>query len=133
MFRLTAKKIIVAENDIDTLFLISIFLSRHGYEVQGLMSGSELIDYRDACCDLIILDSEMAVIDGIALCKYLKAHKTLKTVPVIVLSGNYGNEKRALGAGAKYFIHKPIVPDELLKVVKDCFAEHDVRLGQLFQ
>jgi DNA-binding response OmpR family regulator len=133
MFSLAAKKILIAENDIDTLFLISIFLSRHGYEVEGLMSGCELIDHRNPCCDLIILDSEMTVIDGIALCKYLKAHKTLKTVPVVIISGNHGNEKRALGAGAKYFIHKPIVPDELLKVVKDCFAEHDVQLGQLFQ
>ena len=63
--------------------------------------------------DLIVLDLQMAVIDGLALIAALKTHATQSDFPVLVLVAEPGDRLRALRAGAKDFVGKPFDPVEI--------------------
>ena len=57
----------------------------------------------------------------------LKANMYLATIPVIVVTARdpYANRERALQAGAKAFLQKPVDNDELMAVIRRCLGEAD--------
>ena len=59
--------------------------------------------------DLILLDVEMPVLDGLAACRLLRADPRLKTVPIIMLTARSGEEAVMLGfaEGATDYMTKP--------------------------
>ena len=63
--------------------------------------------------ELIVLDLQMAVIDGLALIEALKAHASHSECPLLVLVAQPGDRLRALRAGAKDFVGKPFDPVEI--------------------
>lgn len=70
-------------------------------------------------CDLVVLDIEMTGVDGLALCKLLRARPTTNKLPILVLSET-DDEKRkveAFSSGADDYIIKPSTPGELLSRV----------------
>lgn len=70
-------------------------------------------------CDLIVLDMEMPEVDGVALCRLLRAQDATSKIPVIAFSGT-DDEKRqveAFAAGVDDYIIKPSTPGELLSRV----------------
>jgi DNA-binding response OmpR family regulator len=70
--------------------------------------------------DLVILDLGLPAGDGFSVLERLKANEQLSSIPVIVLSGRdrVGNKDRALKAGAKTFLQKPMANDKLLAVIR---------------
>jgi len=71
--------------------------------------------------DLILLDILMPEIDGLEVCRRLKADPTLRHIPVIFLSAK-GQElevETGLEAGAVEYILKPFSPDQLNKKITD--------------
>jgi DNA-binding response OmpR family regulator len=70
--------------------------------------------------DLIILDLGLPAGDGFSVLERLKANESLSSIPVIVLSGRdrVGNRERALKAGARFFLQKPMANDKLLAVIR---------------
>lgn len=70
-------------------------------------------------CDLIMLDIEMPGVDGLALCRLLRAQAATKQLPIIVVSAHDDEERKvgAFAAGADDFIVKPSTPRELLSRV----------------
>jgi putative two-component system response regulator len=72
--------------------------------------------------DLILLDIRMPQMDGIEVCRKLKADDTTADIPVIFLTGESDTaiEADALAAGAIGYITKPIDPDALLAKISDC-------------
>jgi DNA-binding response OmpR family regulator len=67
-------------------------------------------------CDLILLDIELPGVDGLALCRLLRAQEATRRLPIIIISA-HGDEERKVGAfaaGADDFIVKPAPPRELL-------------------
>ena len=71
-------------------------------------------------CDLIMLDAEMPGVDGLALCRLLRAQAATKQLPVIMLSASDNEESKveAFSAGADDYIVKPSTPGELLSRTK---------------
>ncbi len=71
-------------------------------------------------CDLVMLDVELPEVDGLALCRLVRAQATLKQVPLVVFSANdsEGRKVEAFTAGADDYIVKPSSPGELLSRVK---------------
>ncbi len=60
--------------------------------------------------DLILLDIMMPGIDGLEVCRRLKANETLTEIPVLFLTGrkHVEDEEKGFAVGASDFIHKPI-------------------------
>jgi two-component system NtrC family sensor kinase len=71
-------------------------------------------------CDLVVLDVEMPEIDGLALCRLLRAQASTKQLPVVVFSASDDENRKveAFAAGADDYIIKPSSPRELVSRVK---------------
>jgi twitching motility two-component system response regulator PilH len=75
--------------------------------------------------DLIILDLGLPAGDGFSVMERLKANDSLSLIPVIVVSARdrEANMDRALKAGAKAFLQKPVANAKLLAVIRKVLGE----------
>jgi two-component system NtrC family sensor kinase len=82
-------------------------------------AGSALRVLKGVRCDLVALDLEMPGVDGLALCKLLRAQPTTSKLPIIALSESDDETRKvqAFTAGADDYITKPSTPGELLSRV----------------
>ena len=71
---------------------------------------------REQSCDLVMLDVELPDVDGLALCRLVRAQPKLKQLPLVVFSANdsEGLKVQAFTAGADDYIVKPSTPGELV-------------------
>jgi two-component system NtrC family sensor kinase len=70
-------------------------------------------------CDLVVLDLEMPDVDGLALCRLLRAQPATSKLPIVVFSASDDENRKveAFAAGADDYITKPSTPGELLSRV----------------
>jgi CheY-like chemotaxis protein len=111
------KKILIAEDDADIRFILDMILNDAGYNVEPLSEGTSIVTREKDWPDLFILDKEMPVIDGLALCKYLKLKDETKDIPVIMISAYHKLKKKAKEAGVDDFIEKPFELKDLLRTI----------------
>jgi DNA-binding response OmpR family regulator len=112
------KKILIAEDDADILFILDMLLNDAGYKVEPLPNGSSIVEPKSEWPDLFILDKEMPVIDGLAICKYLKVQKETKDIPIIMISAYHKLKKKARQAGVDAFIEKPFEIKHLMATIE---------------
>lgn len=112
-----AEKILVAEDDADTRFLIQRVLEKQGYVVATAADGVEaLARLATATFDLILSDVNMPNLGGLKLME-MKAQKRIDT-PVIFFTAEEEGEAQALALGAEDYIKKPVAKDVLVARVR---------------
>lgn len=102
--------ILVVDDVADDVDVLERNLRRLGYEVVSALSGAEALAVAEARCpDVILLDVLMPHLDGMEVCRRLKASPTLQAIPVILVSALTQEEQvvRGLDAGAVDYISKP--------------------------
>jgi DNA-binding response OmpR family regulator len=115
------KKILIIEDDPDVRHGYNIRLAANNYDTfyaaDGLASISEAQKHRP---DLIILDLGLPAGDGFAVMERLRAIPHLAVIPVIVVSARdpFANREKALAAGARAFLQKPVDNAVLLDVIQ---------------
>ena len=115
------KKILVVDDDPDVRLGLQLRLNANHYDVISAADGvASIAEARKHMPDLVILDLGLPAGDGFSVLERLKANEKLSSIPVIVLSGRdrVGNRDRALKAGAKTFLQKPMANDKLLAVIR---------------
>ncbi len=120
------KKILVVDDDPDVRLGLQLRLNANHYEVVLAGDGvASIAKARQHMPDLIILDLGLPAGDGFSVLERLKANDKLSSIPVVVLSGRdrVGNRDRALNAGAKTFLQKPMANDKLLAVIRLVLGE----------
>jgi DNA-binding response OmpR family regulator len=120
------KRILLAEDDPDIRFILKMVLNDAGYQVEPLSSGDSIVERNCEWPDLFILDKSMPVIDGLALCKYLKIKNETKNIPIIMISCYHQVKNKAEELGVDEFLEKPFDLKLLLEVV-DKHMHHAVR------
>ena len=116
-------RILLVDDSIDNQRLFSIFLKKTGAEVILVGNGQEGIHAVEAAIqdgkpfDLILMDMQMPVMDGITATQILR-EKGIDT-PIVALTGNAEQEAResCFAAGFTGFLAKPIQSDALLSAV----------------
>jgi CheY-like chemotaxis protein/phosphoribosyl 1,2-cyclic phosphodiesterase len=106
----TRARILVAEDDPDLGPVLQEVLEEDGYEVLRVMDGAEAARLAEQhTFDLILLDVEMPTLDGLATCRALRADPRLRTVPIVMLTAQSGDEDVMVGfaEGATDYITKP--------------------------
>ncbi len=104
------KKILIVEDEPELLKLESIMLDSRGYEVKGVGDGQAALDaVATMKPDLLLLDIMLPIIDGLEVCRQIKANETTRHIPVIMLTANKSNDYLVKGeqAGADGYITKP--------------------------
>jgi DNA-binding response OmpR family regulator len=115
------EKIVVIEDEEDILEVIAYNLRREGYEVFTATSGEEGLDTIERVGpNLVVLDLMLPEIDGIELCRRLKADPLTQEIPVIMVTakGEESDVVLGLGVGADDYVPKPFGPKELVARVK---------------
>src|SRR5512135_732527 len=82
-----AEKILIVDDDIDSLKLIGLMLQRQGYEISAASSGAQAFNKAFAeHPDLIILDVMMPDMDGYEICRRLRANPATQAIPIIMFT-----------------------------------------------
>jgi signal transduction histidine kinase/DNA-binding response OmpR family regulator/streptogramin lyase len=98
------------------------------YDVLEAVNGSDALNLaQHQFPDLIISDIRMDIMDGIELCKRVKADPSTNHIPVMLLTGSYGSEieLQSLEGGADAYITKPFDKDILLAKVDNLFKSRN--------
>jgi two-component system sensor histidine kinase/response regulator len=114
-------RILVVDDVTKNLQVVGTVLRNEGYEVMPAASGAEALKcVRAQLPDLILLDLMMPDMDGLEVCRRLKADTTTRQVPVIFLTASNETEHLVQGfeMGAVDFVTKPFNPPELLARVR---------------
>jgi DNA-binding response OmpR family regulator len=120
------KKILIVEDDADVRMGLHVRLKTNNYDIFFAVDGlSSLTEARKHEPDLILLDLGLPAGDGFLVMDRIKAVPALSMIPIIVVSGRSGaaNRERALKAGAKAFLEKPVDNAELLAVIRQALGE----------
>ena len=114
-----AEKVLVVDDERQIRDLLGEFLEQEGYEVLLASAGEEAIELAERKIPhAILLDVKMPGINGIEVCKRLKAEPRTQFIPVIMITGYVDNKMIAIESGADDFVNKPIDLVELAVRVK---------------
>lgn len=112
------KRILLAEDDADIRYILIQVLKDAGYEVEALSTGNTIVDSKSDWPDLFILDKSLPVIDGLALCKFLRINKATQHIPIIMMSCYHKIKDKAHQVGVNAFIEKPFNIQAFLDAVE---------------
>ena len=124
------KNILVVEDDLHMRIFISTVLETSGYNATATKDGREGIQKaREAPPDLIILDVMMPEEGGVSMYRQLKADDTLKSIPVVMLSGvesrTFSHSLKMMNLGLQdplpdpeAYVEKPPKAEALLKIIE---------------
>ena len=131
-----AVKVLVVDDDPQTLQLMSHIVRAQGYEVTTAISGAEALrQVSIARPDVLLLDVMMPEMDGIEVCRRLRANKNYADLPIVLLTAmaEPGDHADGLLAGADDYIAKPVDPASLVARIKSVLrrSRSDQPLGDL--
>ena len=118
--------ILLIDDTPSVLAALDYCLKSVGYEVLLAGDGRKGLQLAgEKSPDLIMLDLEMPLLNGVAVCRALKADPLLKRIPVLMMTGQATQEARrqALAAGAIVVMSKPFDLEVLEATVARCIAE----------
>lgn len=115
------KQIVVVEDEPDILEALYYNLEREGLKVFTSLDGAEgLALIKQKIPDLVLLDLMLPSMDGLEICRQLKANSQTQDIPIIMVTakGEESDVVLGLGIGADDYIPKPFSPRELIARVK---------------
>jgi diguanylate cyclase (GGDEF)-like protein len=110
------KKLVIAEDDEDTSYLLSAALGDAGFLCLRARNGEEALNLaRTETPDAMVLDVMMPKLDGIEVCRRIKGDVLLSRIPILILTSLAGVDDRVAGleAGADDYLPKPFDIREL--------------------
>jgi DNA-binding response OmpR family regulator len=123
------KTILIVDDDPDMRLSLHVRLKANHYDVIFAEDGlTSIAEARKHMPDLIILDLGLPAGDGFSVMERLNANDNLAVIPVIVLSARDKSAAmdRALKAGAKAFLQKPVDNNQLLSVIRQVLGEETI-------
>lgn len=125
-----ASSVLVIEDDEDIRELIRYNLEREGFRVTETATGEEgLVQVRARRPDLILLDLMLPGIQGLEVCRRIRASDDTATVPLIMVSakGEEPDVVAGLEMGADDFVAKPFSPRELVARIRSVLRRGPAR------
>jgi len=119
------KKLLIVEDDPDTVEMLRAALTAADYTVYTARSGTEALSKAHASPpDLVLLDLILPEMNGFDVCERLRRDPMTESVPILIVTAMPGELPRLAGkeAGASAYIRKPFEIQELVS-----------RIGQLLQ
>lgn len=114
-------KILIADDNEMNRSLMVALLQRSGHEVLEAADGAQAVRLaKEHIPDLIIMDIQMPVLDGITALRMLRADESAKKIPVIAVTSYAmkGDREKFLKAGFDSYISKPINTKEVVKMIE---------------
>jgi two-component system alkaline phosphatase synthesis response regulator PhoP len=118
---MATERILVVDDEEDLLELVRYNLSKEGYQVRCVVSGEAAIQESLAYLpDLILLDLMLPTVDGLGVCKVLKANPRTQHIPIMMVTAKTeeADVVSGLELGADDYITKPFSPRVLLARIR---------------
>jgi DNA-binding response OmpR family regulator len=109
--------ILIVEDDRDIADLIAHYLERAGHASTVVGNGADALSKaRERAPDVLVLDLMLPGLDGLEVCRALRAHPATADVPIIMLTARADEADRVAGLelGADDYVTKPFSPKELV-------------------
>lgn len=103
--------VMVVDDNEDLREMLRYMVERLGYRVVEAENGHEAIEIaRHRCPDMILMDLNMPVLDGLAATRLLREIETVSHVPIVAISANRREQSQAaaLAAGCNEYLTKPV-------------------------
>ncbi len=120
-----SKSVLIVDDSSSVRTVVGIALRGAGYEVIEAGDGAQALQQLDGRkVHLIISDVNMPVMDGLTLLREVKRHPQYKFTPVMMLTTEGGEDKKAVGRneGARAWMTKPFRPEQMLLAVQKLVA-----------
>jgi PAS domain S-box-containing protein len=119
--------ILYVDDDEVNRYAFTCLFRQAGFVVREAASGGEALRLVAERPDLVILDVNLPDLNGVEVCRQIKAHPATTAIPVLHLSGVYispQDKTQALQDGSDGYLTKPVEPDELLAQAKALMRIH---------
>jgi len=129
-------RVLVVEDDPDISELVARYLEKAGYTATRVSSGRDALDaVRAKAPELIVLDVMLPHVDGLEVCRLLRANDHTASIPIIMLTARAEESERIVGLemGADDYLAKPFSPNELVARVRALLRRaqrHDAPSGR---
>jgi len=110
------KKLLIVEDDADTVEMLSLFFEKEGYQVWSTAWGQDALQLcRELLPDVMLLDIRLPDIDGFEICRQLHTSFQTSHIPIICLTDKREqfDKIEGLEAGAIDYVTKPFNLHEL--------------------
>jgi CheY-like chemotaxis protein len=121
--RSETKGIILVVDDTETMRRFhESFLVKEGYKVETAKDGQDALNKMAVHCpDLVLMDIDMPVMDGVTCCRTIKSDKSFADTKVIMVTSQseFKNMREAFKAGCDDYVTKPVNQAELMGKIKE--------------
>jgi len=120
-----SEKILIVDDDLDTLRLVGLMLQRQGYQISAATNGQQGLDKAfEEDPDLILLDVMMPDMDGYEVTRRLRQNPSTVNTPILMFTAKTQLDDKVVGfeVGANDYLTKPTHPSELQARVKTLLA-----------
>jgi len=124
------EKILIVDDDVETLRLVGLMLQRQGYQIVAANNGAQaIVMARAENPDLIILDVMMPDMDGYQVTKELRQDPELMDTPILMFTAKSQVDDKVAGydVGVDDYLTKPVHPAELIAHLKALLSRTRVR------
>ncbi len=118
--------ILVVDDMADARDICAEYLVFHDFRVATAADGREAIQKALSLRpDLILMDLSMPVMDGWQATRWLKGNAQVAAIPVVAFTAHamVNSQDSAREAGCDAVVTKPVLPNELLQVIRHCLAQ----------
>jgi DNA-binding response OmpR family regulator len=115
------ERVLVVEDDPDIAELVGRYLEKAGFLVERIAAGRDALKAAQANPpDAIVLDLMLPQVDGLEICRTLRATEKTSAVPIIMVTARGEESERIVGLeiGADDYLAKPFSPNELVARVR---------------
>jgi len=115
------EKVLIVDDDVETLRLVGLMLQRQGYEIIAANNGAQaIVMAQSAQPDLIVLDVMMPDMDGFQVTHTLRNNPDTALVPILMFTAKSQVDDKVAGydAGVDDYLTKPVHPAELVAHIK---------------
>ena len=125
-----AEKILIVDDDVDTLRLVGLMLQRQGYQISAATNGQQgLSKAVEELPDLILLDVMMPDMDGYEVTRQLRQNSLTASIPILMFTAKTQLDDKVAGfeVGADDYLTKPTHPSELQAHVRALLSRSGTR------
>ncbi len=127
------EKILIIDDDVDTLRLVGLMLQRQGYQISAATNGEQgLAKAFEEIPDIILLDVMMPNMDGYEVTRRLRKNPATQAIPILMFTAKSQLDDKVVGfeAGADDYLTKPTHPAELQSHVKALLGRVGTKQGK---